>query len=232
MIGLGSDKKRRIDSREWQYVPKFKDKMIFWTLIFQPAAHCADKSDLARLILSIWNSDFFRHLFLKRLPPSESRTRRRFGCYVHVSSRFSSPRHSYCLKVSGQETIFLPPTQLKLETLRKWTLCRQRIQTLKNRTWHVSAFTKPQKVRSSANVKPRKVNLGPNWTFNTTWWHHLCWFVTIVQYSDITDMLWSLHHWSLRYISGLIRQPAMYKKNQIIHFNIKTEEKGRAKNAR
>ena len=102
----------------------------------------------------------------------------------------------------------------------------------RNRTWHVSAFLKPQKVRSSANVKPRKVNLGPNWTFNTTWWHHLCWFVTIVQYSDITDMLWSLHHWSLRYISGLIRQPAMYKKNQIIHFNIKTEEKGRAKNAR
>ena len=123
--------KKRTNSREWQYVPKFKDKMIFWTLIFQPAAHCADKSDLARLILSIWNSDFFRQLFLKRLPPSESRTRRRLGCYVHVSSRFSSPRHSYCLKVSGQETIFLPPTQLKLETLRKWTLCRQRIQTLK-----------------------------------------------------------------------------------------------------
>ena len=125
---------KRANSREWQYVPKFKDKMIFWTLIFQPAAHCADKSDLARLILSIWNKDFFGQLFLKRFPPSESRTRRRFGCYVHVSSRFSSPRHSYCLKVSGQETIFLPPTQLKLETLRKWTLCRQRIQTLKNRT--------------------------------------------------------------------------------------------------
>ena len=72
----------------------------------------------------------------------------------------------------------------------------------KNRTWHVSAFTKPQKVRSSANVKPRKVNLEPNWTFDTTWWHHLCWFVIIVQYSDITDVLWSLHHWSLKYISS------------------------------
>ena len=147
---------------------RFRSTCCSWHLI---CLACRDF--LIKLFLCI-RLDFFRHLFLKRLPPSESRTRRRLGCYVHVhvSSRFSSPRHSYCLKVSGQETIFLPPTQLKLETLRKWTLCRQRIQTLKNRTWHVSAFTKPQKVRSLANVKPRKVNLGPNWTFNTTWWHH------------------------------------------------------------
>ena len=94
---------------------------------------------------------------------------------------------------------------------------------------HVSAFTKPQKVRSSANVKPRKVNLGPNWTFNTTWWHHLCWFVTIVQYSDITDILWSLHHWRLKYISGSICQPAMYNKKSNHSFQYQDRGKGTRK---